>query len=98
VAAGGGAEEQQHKGDKDEAEGGTKRTLTYLWKLLTARGHDVLKIQDDIKTLIVKSLVCAEEEMEHSCNSFEVRSPRTVVCAEEEMEHSCNSFEVRSPS
>ena len=57
MAAGGGAEEQQHKGDKEEAEGGTKRTLTYLWKLLTARGHDVLKIQDDIKTLIVKSLV-----------------------------------------
>ena len=55
-----------------EADGGTKRTLSYLWRLLTARGIDVAKIQDDIKTLIIKSLVCAEEEIEYQGNSFEV--------------------------
>ena len=55
----------------DEA-AGTKCTLRYLWRMLEKDGRDVTKMQDDIKLLILKSLVSAEDRIPHQCCAFEL--------------------------
>ena len=41
--------------------GGTKTSLTYLWRRLTGQGWDPDKLWADITALIVKSLVCVDD-------------------------------------
>ncbi|GBG33082.1 Tubulin polyglutamylase TTLL5 [Hondaea fermentalgiana] len=61
----------RHQAEIDEA-GGTKLSLSYLWRRLGAQGLDVEKIQSAIKQLILKSLVCCDQSMDNDPNSFEL--------------------------
>jgi tubulin polyglutamylase TTLL5 len=61
----------RHKADIDEA-GGTKLSLSYLWRRLKAQGTDVESIQYNMKLLIMKSLVACAKSLSHQPNNFEL--------------------------
>jgi tubulin polyglutamylase TTLL5 len=61
----------RHHADLDEA-GGTKLTLTYLWRRLAAHGVDVDKLKADVDTVILKSLIAAQTDIGQQPNSFEL--------------------------
>lgn len=48
-----------HHANVTEA-GGTKTTLSYLWRRLKAKGVDVAALWAGICSVVVKSLVCVE--------------------------------------
>eukprot|EP00903_Cladosiphon_okamuranus_P009476 g9030.t1 len=52
--------------------GGTKTTLSYLWRRLAASGVDVGALWAGICSVIVKSLVCVEGSIPNQPNSFEL--------------------------
>lgn len=59
--------------DATEADaGGTKCTLEYLWKRLSAQGIDTAAVWESIREVIVKSLVCVDDVIPHQPNSFEL--------------------------
>ncbi|CAN0510955.1 unnamed protein product [Ectocarpus sp. 12 AP-2014] len=52
--------------------GGTKTTLSYLWRRLAASGVDVGALWAEICSVVVKSLVCVERSIPNQPNSFEL--------------------------
>lgn len=52
--------------------GGTKMTLSYLWKRLEAMGADVDKVKRDIDEVVLKSLICGEDHIPFQINSFDL--------------------------
>lgn len=61
-----------HHANSSEA-GGTKITLSYLWKKLTASGVDVEALWADICSVVIKSLVCVEGYIPNQPNWCVVR-------------------------
>lgn len=60
-----------NEADGQEA-GGTKMTLSYLWKRLEGMGADVDKVRRDIDEVILKSLMCGEDHIPFQVNSFDL--------------------------
>lgn len=60
-----------NEADGQEA-GGTKMTISYLWKRLEAMGADVDKVRRDIDEVILKSLLCGEDHIPFQVNSFDL--------------------------
>lgn len=52
--------------------GGTKLSLSYLWRRLQASGVDVASLQSAMEETVVKSLVCAQDHFAKSRASFEL--------------------------
>jgi len=52
--------------------GGTKTSLSYLWRRLASKGWNPKKLWADITQLIVKSLVCVDDVIPYQPNSFEM--------------------------
>eukprot|EP00940_MAST-03C_sp_MAST-3C-sp2_P000017 g17.t1 len=52
--------------------GGSKMTLSELWRQLRSAGHDVEKIQSAIDDCIVRSLLCADDHIAYQPCAFEV--------------------------
>ena len=52
--------------------GGSKITTTHLWSRLQKDGLDVAHIRCSIDRLIIKSLVCVDDLIEHQPNCFEL--------------------------
>lgn len=59
-------------GADEEAVGGTKCSLEYLWKRLRDQGVDTEVVWTNIIDLVVKSLVCVDDVVPNQPNSFEV--------------------------
>lgn len=59
-----------HHAKTSEA-GGTKTTLSYLWRRLAASGIDVGALWAGICSVIVKSLVCVEGSIPNQPNRYE---------------------------
>ncbi|CBJ31384.1 conserved unknown protein [Ectocarpus siliculosus] len=57
---------------KTSEAGGTKTTLSYLWRRLAASGVDVGALWAEICSVVVKSLVCVESSIPNQPNSFEL--------------------------
>ncbi|CAM9414184.1 unnamed protein product [Chrysoparadoxa australica] len=60
----------RHAGSSEA--GGTKVTLSYLWRRLRATGVDVHRLWDRICMVVLKSLVSVENAIPFQPNSFEV--------------------------
>ncbi|CAM9228642.1 unnamed protein product [Laminaria digitata] len=60
-----------HHANLSEA-GGTKTTLSYLWRRLATSGVDVGELWAGICSVVVKSLVCVEGTIPNQPNSFEL--------------------------
>jgi tubulin polyglutamylase TTLL5 len=52
--------------------GGTKMTLAYLWKRLETMGADVATVKNDILSVILKALLCGEDQIPFQVNSFDL--------------------------
>ena len=51
---------------------GTKCSLEKLWKLLSLRDIDVNQLWEDIKVVVLKCLACADEQIPHCEQAFEM--------------------------
>ncbi|GMF66635.1 unnamed protein product [Phytophthora fragariaefolia] len=52
--------------------GGTKTTLAYLWRRLEADGVDVEQVKRSIEEVVVKALLCGEDQIPFQVNSFDL--------------------------
>ncbi|KAK1940838.1 Tubulin polyglutamylase TTLL5 [Phytophthora citrophthora] len=52
--------------------GGTKTTLAYLWRRLTAEGVDVEQVKRNIEEVVLKALLCGEDQIPFQVNSFDL--------------------------
>ncbi|KAJ8571469.1 hypothetical protein ON010_g5369 [Phytophthora cinnamomi] len=52
--------------------GGTKTTLAYLWRRLAADGVDVEQVKRSIEEVVLKALVCGEDQIPFQVNSFDL--------------------------
>ncbi|KAG1687261.1 hypothetical protein DVH05_005311 [Phytophthora capsici] len=52
--------------------GGTKTTLTYLWRRLAAEGVDVDQVKRNIEEVVLKALLCGEDQIPFQVNSFDL--------------------------
>ncbi|TMW59216.1 hypothetical protein Poli38472_007361 [Pythium oligandrum] len=52
--------------------GGTKMTLEYLWQRLEAMGADVPAVKNEIFAVLLKSLLCGEDQIPFQVNSFDL--------------------------
>ncbi|KAL7681838.1 putative tubulin-tyrosine ligase/Tubulin polyglutamylase [Plasmopara halstedii] len=63
----------QNEGDFTAADsGGTKLSLAYLWKRLAAEGVDVVEVKRNIDEVVLKALICGEDEIPFQVNSFDL--------------------------
>lgn len=57
----------------EEAEtGGTKTSLAYLWKRLAAEGVNVEEVKRRIDEVVLKALLCGEDQIPFQINSFDL--------------------------
>ncbi|KAG7378933.1 hypothetical protein PHYPSEUDO_009295 [Phytophthora pseudosyringae] len=52
--------------------GGTKTTLAYLWRRLAAEGVDVEQVKRSIEEVVLKALLCGEDQIPFQVNSFDL--------------------------
>ncbi|KAE9011262.1 hypothetical protein PF005_g10605 [Phytophthora fragariae] len=52
--------------------GGTKTTLAYLWRRLAADGVDVEQVKRSIDDVVLKALLCGEDQIPFQVNSFDL--------------------------
>jgi len=68
-----GASRDNPLSQADEREaGGTKLTLSWLWKRLASEGRDVDKLKRNMREVILKSLVAVEDHVPFQPNAFEL--------------------------
>ena len=69
--AGAARDSPLHHAKTSEA-GGTKTTLSYLWRRLAASGVDVGALWAGICSVVVKSLVCVEGSIPNQPNRYDM--------------------------
>ncbi|KAL3659869.1 hypothetical protein V7S43_015171 [Phytophthora oleae] len=52
--------------------GGTKTTLAYLWRRLAADGVEVEQVKRNIEEVVLKALLCGEDQIPFQVNSFDL--------------------------
>ncbi|GMF25237.1 unnamed protein product [Phytophthora lilii] len=71
-AAGHSAEKDGKDGAGQTDAGGTKTTLAYLWRRLAAEGVDVEQVKRNIEEVVLKALLCGEDQIPFQVNSFDL--------------------------
>ncbi|KAG6942595.1 hypothetical protein JG687_00018973 [Phytophthora cactorum] len=64
-------EEEKTEASQKDA-GGTKTTLAYLWRRLAAEGVNVEKVKRSIEEVVLKALLCGEDQIPFQVNSFDL--------------------------
>jgi hypothetical protein len=65
--------EQNNEGSATQKDaGGTKTTLAYLWRRLAAEGVDVEQVKRGIEEVVLKALLCGEDQIPFQVNSFDL--------------------------
>jgi len=61
---------------------GHKRHIRNIWDHLSQKGHDVSKIQENIKSLIIKTLISVQPSLSHIYRSTQPNDTANNMCFE----------------
>lgn len=67
--------------DKDDNYG-HKRHINHIWDYLHDKGHDVDKIKDDIKLIIIKTIISVQPSLAHIYRSAQPNDQANNMCFE----------------
>ena len=80
MPAGSDDESEEEQGSDEEEESGHKRSLNAILKILFQQGADPDKIMDEIKDIVVKTLIVGQPYMSHIYRSCQPEDLDNSMC------------------